>query len=45
LVAVISWNMKHIVKVRTRREIRVYNEANGHHVPDLGTPSEVIDRE
>ena len=45
LDAVISWNMRHIVKVRTRREIRVYNEANGLNVPDLGTPSEVIDRE
>ena len=45
LDAVISWNMEHIVKVRTRREIRVYNESNGLNVPDLGTPSEVIDRE
>ena len=45
LDAIISWNMAHIVKVRTRRLVREYNEIRGLPVPDIGTPSEVIDRE
>ena len=42
LDVVVSWNLRHIVKVRTRREIREYNEKHGRHVPDVATPSEVI---
>lgn len=44
LDAIISWNMAHIVKVQTRRLVREYNEEHGLPVPDIATPSEVIDR-
>ena len=41
--AIVSWNMAHIVKVRTRREVSRYNRGAGFHVPEIATPEDVIE--
>lgn len=43
LDAIVSWNMAHIVRVRTRQRVREYNKKHGLYVSDTGTPTEVID--
>lgn len=43
LDAIVSWNMAHIVKVRTRRNVSRYNRRVGLHVPEIATPEEVTE--
>ena len=43
LDAIISWNMAHIVKIRTRREVSRYCQDTGLHIPEIATPEEVIE--
>lgn len=42
---VVSWNMKHIVKLKTRMEINGINRIYGYKEIELCTPEEVIDYE
>lgn len=42
---VVSWNMKHIVKLKTRMEINGINKIYGYKEIELCTPEEVIDNE
>lgn len=42
---VVSWNMKHIVKLKTRMEINGINRIYGYKEIELCTPEEVIDNE
>lgn len=41
LDAVVSWNMRHIVRLETRLGIQGVNRMNGYHEIDLCTPEEV----
>ena len=43
LDAIVSWNMQHIVKIRTRQRISWYNQEVGLHVPEIATPEEVVE--
>jgi hypothetical protein len=38
----VSWNLQHIVKVKTRREVNAINALWGYKAIDLATPEEVI---
>jgi len=38
-----SWNLRHIVKLKTRREVRAVNTLLGYLVPEIVTPEEYID--
>lgn len=40
LNAIVSWNFEHIVKVKTRREVRAINTILGYAVPEIATPEE-----
>jgi len=40
LNAIISWNFEHIVKVKTRREVRAVNTILGYAAPEIATPEE-----
>ena len=40
---VISWNMEHMVKLRTRREVRAVNILEGYKEIEICTPLEVIE--
>ncbi len=40
---VISWNMEHMVKLKTRREVRAVNILEGYKEIEICTPLEVID--
>lgn len=42
LNAIISWNFEHIVKVKTRREVRAVNTILGYAVPEIATPEEYV---
>src|SRR3990172_628835 len=42
---VVSWNMKHIVKLKTRMEINGFNKIYGYKEIELCTPEEVIENE
>jgi predicted nucleic acid-binding protein len=42
---VVSWNMKHIVKLKTRMEINGINKIYGYKEIELCTPEEVIENE
>jgi predicted nucleic acid-binding protein len=42
---VVSWNMKHIVKLKTRMEINGINKIYGYKEIELCTPAEVIENE
>ena len=42
---VVSWNMKHIVKLKTKMEINGINKINGYKEIELCTPGEVVDNE
>lgn len=44
LDAVVSWNLKHIVRMRVRKQIRKFNERHGYHVLNLASPAEIIQR-
>ena len=39
---VVSWNLEHIVKVKTRREVNAINQLRGYHAIELATPEEVL---
>lgn len=43
LDTVVSWNCEHIVKYKTRKYIRLINEALGYKVVDVNTPKEVLE--
>jgi hypothetical protein len=45
LDVVVSWNLKHIVKLKTRMEINGINKICGYKEIELCTPEEVIDNE
>lgn len=42
---VISWNMEHMVKLRTRREVRAVNILEGYKEIEICTPLEVIEND
>jgi hypothetical protein len=37
-----GWNMQHLAKVKTRREINAANQLNGHKPIDIATPEEML---
>jgi len=39
----VSWNMRHIVKHRTRTLVNAVNQINGYRSIDICTPEEVVD--
>lgn len=41
--AIISWNLEHIVKLKTRREVNGINKLLGYHEIEICTPEEVIE--
>lgn len=41
----ISWNMEHMVKLKTRREVRAINILEGYNDIEICTPLEVIDND
>lgn len=43
LDAIVSWNLRHIVKTRTRQGVLRYNQVKGLHMPDIATPEEAIE--
>ena len=43
LDVVVSWNMKHIVKLKTKRYVRSINQLEGYKEIEIVTPGEVID--
>lgn len=45
LDAVISWNLRHIVKMKTRRLVNYINLLEGYRPVELVTPEEVIEDE
>ncbi len=40
---VISWNLRHMVKLRTRREVKAINILEGYREIEICTPTEVIE--
>jgi predicted nucleic acid-binding protein len=40
---VVSWNLRHMVKLRTRREVRAVNIAEGYKEIEICTPMEVTE--
>lgn len=40
--ALVSWNLAHIVNLRTKLMVKEINEAHGHPVPSIIRPDEVI---
>ena len=42
---VISWNMEHMVKLKTRREVKAVNILAGYNEIEICTPLEVIDND
>ena len=42
---VISWNMEHMVKLKTRREVKAVNILEGYNEIEICTPLEVIDND
>ncbi len=40
---VISWNLRHMVKLKTRREVKAINILEGYREVDICTPTEVIE--
>ena len=40
---VISWNLRHMVKLRTRREVKAINIMEGYREIEICTPMEVIE--
>jgi len=42
LDVLVSWNLQHIVKTKTRREVNAINTLWGYRTIDLATPEEVI---
>lgn len=42
---VISWNMEHMVKLKTRREVKAVNILEGYNEMEICTPLEVIDND
>lgn len=42
---VISWNMEHMVKLKTRREVKAINIPEGYNEIEICTPLEVIDND
>lgn len=43
LNAIVSWNLKHIVKLKTRIEANAINRAEGYREIEICTPEEVIE--
>ena len=43
VTAIISWNLRHIVKVKTRLEDRAANIVLGYSTPEIATPEEYTD--
>lgn len=43
LEVVVSWNLKHMVKLRTRREVKLVNDMEGFDEIEICTPMEVIE--
>ncbi|MEW6068479.1 MAG: hypothetical protein AB1610_09340 [Nitrospirota bacterium] len=41
----ISWNMEHMVKLKTRREVKAVNILEGYNEIEICTPLEVIDND
>lgn len=41
----ISWNLRHIVKARTRKIVNAVNRLNGYHDIEICTPQEAIEDE
>lgn len=39
---VVSWNLRHLVKVKTRREVNAANLLNGYRTIEIATPEEMI---
>ncbi|MCL5674510.1 MAG: hypothetical protein M1501_02030 [Candidatus Omnitrophica bacterium] len=42
LDVVISWNLEHMVKMRTRIEVNGINKLEGYHEIEISTPEEAI---
>ena len=40
---ILSWNFKHIVKVKTKREVAGINLLKGYNSIDIYTPREIIE--
>ena len=45
LEIVVSWNLEHMVKLKTRREIKAVNILEGYRELEICTPLEVIENE
>lgn len=45
LDAIVSWNLRHIVKMRTRRMVNYTNMLEGYKLIEIVTPEEVIEYE
>ena len=45
LEIVVSWNLKHMVKWKTRREVKAINILEGFHEIEICTPMEVIEND
>ncbi len=39
---IVSWNLRHLVKVKTRREISAANMLNGYKMIEIATPEEML---
>lgn len=39
---ILSWNLRHLVKVKTRREINAANLLNGYKMIEIATPEEML---
>ena len=39
---ILSWNLRHLVKLKTRREINAANLLNGYKIIEIATPEELI---
>ncbi|MBI4866063.1 MAG: hypothetical protein HY816_03845 [Candidatus Wallbacteria bacterium] len=39
---ILSWNLRHLVKVKTRREISAANLLNGYRMIEIATPEEML---
>jgi predicted nucleic acid-binding protein len=39
---IVSWNLRHLVKLKTRREINAANMLNGYRMIEIVTPEELI---
>lgn len=39
---IVSWNLRHMVKLKTRREVNAANLLNGYKMIEIATPEEML---